>query len=365
MTKGLVLVSGASGYIGSHVVLAFLDAGYKVRGTVRSLSKVEKIKHLKAWQETGKALELVEADLTNANSWVDATKGVDYVAHVASPFFIGCKESEAEERLYKPARDGTLNVLKAAQASGVKRVVQTSSMAAIMGGTPHDQKVDEPEKLWSDVDKCDPYSRSKTIAEKAAWDFVKDAKESNKPCFRLSVINPTLVLGPPLSANWCQSGEIISKFLKREMPMLPDTWMGFVDVRDVARAHVLAIESESEEAEGRFACYASNMSFLAAGKYLASEFKPLGYNVPTTKAPYIGLWFWSFFDKALCRILKNIGLVPQISATKATKVLGLEYIDYETSLKEMGHSMISLGMCGVKKTTQYEEYENTKNQAAS
>ena len=168
--KPLVLVTGASGYIASHCVKEMLENGYRVRGTVRSLGDKRKVAHLQAMTD-GASLELVEADLTREEGWADAVEGCEYVLHVASPFPATVPEDENE--LIGPAVEGTRRVLAAAAATGtVRRVVLTSSVAAIAFGHEDDAGKVYTEEDWSDVERCDPYPKSKTLAERAAWDFV-------------------------------------------------------------------------------------------------------------------------------------------------------------------------------------------------
>jgi len=359
MSNKLVLVSGASGYVGSHVASAFLSAGYRVRGTVRSLAKKEKIAHLQKMIDEGKKLELVEADLLIADSWDKAVDGCDFIAHTASPFFISCPDSQAEEKLYKPAKQGTLNVLSAAMKHGVKKVVLTSSMAAIAAGHKREGKtthLDEPEKQWSITDSklCDNYSRSKTIAEKAAWEFVETAKKSGNEVFELATINPVLVTGPVLSRNWCQSADIAKSFVDGSIPMIPNMQMNVVDVRDVARAHVLAIEKPEASGE-RFLVNAESLNFRNWAQHLAEEFRPLGFKVPTKNMPYWLCWTLSWFMSKLRIVQRNWGKSSTASNQKSRDVLGLEYIPASKSVVEMIHSMAQVHYPGIAVPKAYKE----------
>jgi len=357
--KGLVLVSGASGYVGSHVTKAFLEAGYAVRGTVRSLNNKEKIAHLQKMIDEGKPLELVEADLVKPESW-ECIKGCEFVAHTASPFFIGATDANAEEKLYKPAKKGTLNVLSKALDHGVKKVVLTSSAAAIMAGWPRSKEkkthLDEPEKQWSKTESklCDHYSRSKTIAEKAAWEFVKDAAAEGKDVFSLSTINPVLVTGPVLSKNWCQSADVAKSFVDGSIPMIPNFTMNVVDVRDVAKAHVAAIENPKAAGE-RFVVNDSSMNFRKWAACLATELKPLKYSIPTKPMPYFVAWTLSWFMTKLGYVVRGWGRVNSISNTKSKEVLGIEYIPAAKSVVDMAHSMIQVSYPGVPITAAYKE----------
>ncbi|GBG25588.1 Dihydroflavonol 4-reductase [Hondaea fermentalgiana] len=358
MPGALVLVSGATGYIGSHVIRELLDNGYRVRGTVRNLKKPAP--HLEAWIANGDALELVEADLGEPQGWPAACQGCDLVAHVASPFFMGCKPSEAEEKLYKPAREGTLTVLRAAKDAGsVKRVVLTSSIAAIMVGHTNAELEAQPEDLWSDEDKCEPYLRSKTMAEKAAWDFV----DENPGCFELSVVNPGLVIGPPLSSGDAQSHRIVRRFIMHELPAIPDYSQYVVDVRDVAIGHRLALEKPDADGK-RFALVAGQISFLQIAKALKAEFSQYGYNVPTFRLPYLFLWFASLYDKEARSILPEIGLkLANFNNSKARTELGMDFRDSAQSVVEHVHGCLQLGVKGFKKTAKYKRAFPAQSQA--
>lgn len=190
----LILVTGASGYIATHIVKKLLEKGYRVRGTVRSLRDEKKVGPLRQLAQNSRfELELVEADLMNEDSWSNAVKGCTYVLHTASPFPL--KQPSNEDELIRPAVNGTLFVFRACvqEGSRVKRVVLTSSIAAIAGNT-YKNGYTYSEKDWPDVQGLEPYLKSKTLAEKAAWDFVRDREKNGLPCFELSVINPGLVM---------------------------------------------------------------------------------------------------------------------------------------------------------------------------
>mmetsp|Transcript_456 Transcript_456/g.1102 ORF Transcript_456/g.1102 Transcript_456/m.1102 type:complete len:369 (+) Transcript_456:127-1233(+) len=350
--KGLVLVSGASGYVASHVVREFLDNGYRVRGTVRDLAS--KASHLESWASEGDPLELVQADLTDPDSWNRACEGCDFVAHVASPFFVGCSDADAEEKLYIPARTGTLNVLKAAKhAKSVKRVVLTSSMAAIGGGHSNEELESDPEILWTDENSADPYSKSKTMAEKAAWEFVRE----HPSAFELAVVNPTLVVGPPLSPGDATSHEIVRRLVMRQMPGVPDLEYTLVDVRDVARAHRLAIEVP-EAANQRYALVGGLINFLDWAKILHDDLKPLGYNPPTRKLPYVLLWLVSWFDAGVRTILPSVGKpAARTNCEKVEQQLGLQFRDLKSTLIDHAHACISQGTPGFKMTAAFKAAE--------
>ena len=217
--KPIVVITGVSGYLGSYVCDYFLkDGSYRVRGTVRDIKNEKKIKPLRdAFGPLFDQLELVEADLLKPESLEKAIEGCTYVVHTASPFPLSAPKNEDD--LIKPAVEGTLSVMRAALKNKVKRVVVTSSIASIIEHIPENTKDVYSEEDWSEVKACGPYSKSKTLAEKAAWDFLQDLPESER--FELVVINPSFILGPTLIPGDFSSAEIISKIMKGKFPGMP------------------------------------------------------------------------------------------------------------------------------------------------
>ncbi|GFS10275.1 reductase-related protein [Elysia marginata] len=238
MSGELVLVSGASGYIASWICKKLQEQGFRVRGTVRSLNNAKKVEYLRNLCPDAKyPLELVEADLLNPEGWPAAVKDCKYVMHTASPFVFG--KPKHPDDLIKPAVEGTLNVLRAASEAGtVERVVLTSSYAAVVeSGRTEGAFTDED---WSiPENQNNIYMRSKTLAEKAAWDFVKDLPDGKK--LELCTIMPSAVFGPPLSDNSSESIDTIAGMFEGKVPMIPKLTMNAVDVRDVSEAHVKCI----------------------------------------------------------------------------------------------------------------------------
>jgi len=219
-SKELVLVTGASGYIASHLTKQLLEQEFRVRGTVRSLKDEKKVAPLRNLMPSSKyPLELVEADLMNPESWLNAVKGCTYVMHVASPF--PSKLPDNENELIEPAVNGTLSVLKACvqDQSQVKRVVLTSSCAAIFGDTYIDGYC-YTEKDWPEVEHLKAYTKSKCLAERAAWKFVEERKQKGLPCFELAVINPGYIMGPLLHDTPCTSIEFVERLMMGKMPLV-------------------------------------------------------------------------------------------------------------------------------------------------
>lgn len=250
-SEELVLVTGGSGFLAAHCILALLKDGYKVRTTVRSSAKESLVREMlkvgSAPEASISNVSFAAADLTLDDGWADAVAGCRYVLHVASPFPAGTPQHEDE--LIVPARDGTLRVLRAAKAAGVRRVVVTSSFGAIgYGHPPQDEPFDETN--WTNVDGGGviPYIKSKAIAEKAAWEFIKSKDGEG---MELVVVNPVGIFGPVLGRDFAGSIKIVQQLLEGAVPGTPQISFGVVDVRDVATLHVLAM-THSKAAGERF-----------------------------------------------------------------------------------------------------------------
>ena len=238
MKNQTVLVTGGTGFVGIHTILQLLQQGYTVKTTIRTLSKTQSI--VDALKEAGldnlSELSFLEADLTSDQGWDEAVEGCDYVLHVASPFPL--TEPENENDLIIPARDGSLRVLQAARNAGVKRVVLTSSFAAIGYGTERKGHIFD-EKDWTDKNAVIPaYIKSKTVAEEAAWEFIRNQGEG----MELVVINPVGIFGPIIGGIYPASFEgVIKAILEGSIKENPPFTFGVVDVRDVADIHIKAM----------------------------------------------------------------------------------------------------------------------------
>ncbi|WP_312900345.1 SDR family oxidoreductase [Chryseobacterium taichungense] len=267
-TKTTVLVTGGTGFLGVHTILQLLQQGYEVKTTLRSLAKKDSI--IKALEEGGISdfshLSFFEADLTNDNNWNEAVKGCEYVLHVASPF--PAQDPKDENELVIPARDGALRVLKASRDAGVKRVVLTSSFAAV-GYSINTENHIFTEEDWTDVNAELPaYIKSKTVAEKAAWEFIE--REGNG--LELSVINPVGIFGPALGSITSASLDIaVSGILKGNLEYTPTFTMGVVDVRDVADIHIKAMLSPGAAGQRFIATADGVMSFYDVAELFKKE----------------------------------------------------------------------------------------------
>jgi dihydroflavonol-4-reductase len=325
-----VLVTGASGFIAGHVIRELVDAGYAVRGTVRNTAAREKVAHLPS------SVELVQADLDRDEGWAEAVAGCRYVMHVASPLPSGVPRDEDE--LIRPAVDGTLRVLGAAAETGtVERVVLTSSIAAITSGHA-DETIVHTEQDWADLERCAAYPKSKTLAERAAWDLV-----ARDPRFELVVVNPGLVLGPVLRSESTTSTDVVRMLLARGVPGSPRLAFAPVDVRDVAVGHRLAME-RPEAAGKRYILAGDQMWMRDIAKVLAAEFNPKGYHVPTGRVPYWLMWIMGRFNQTVRLGLDMIGRPERVSARQAERDLGWSMRPVRESIVDTGRSLIEHGV---------------------
>lgn len=268
-----VLVTGGSGFVGSHVILQLLAAGHLVRTTVRSLSRENEVRAMleRAGADTYR-LGFAAADLERDAGWPEAAADCDYVQHVASPFPIS--QPKDEQELIRPAVDGTLRVLRAARDAGVKRVVLTSSFAAI--GYGHGQRATAyTEEDWTDVNgpSVQPYMKSKTLAERAAWNFI--ATEGGG--MELAVVNPVGIFGPALGKDLSTSVELVRRMMTGKLPGTPDLWLGVVDVRDVASLQVQAMTDPAAAGQRFLAVAGEPVSFHQMALILHDHF---GSKVP-------------------------------------------------------------------------------------
>lgn len=336
-----VLVTGASGFIAQHTILRLLEKGYRVRGTLRSLAKADAVrKLLGAHTDGGDGLELVAANLDVDEGWREAVRGCRYVLHLASP--LPAKPPKHEDDLIVPARDGALRVLAAAVDEGVDRVVMTSSVAAIVYGHARDGSRTYDEDDWSQLsDEVGAYEKSKTLAERAAWDFM--AKLPADTHTELCTVNPGLVLGPVLGAGVSTSGELVRKLLAREMPGCPEVGWAVVDVRDVADAHVAAMTAEAAAGK-RFVLAIEHATILDIAKILAKAFADRGYKVPTRRIPGWLLRVVSVWDKTARLAVQELGKRQDLSSKRAREVLGFAPHSLKDMVVAMGESMIAHGI---------------------
>jgi nucleoside-diphosphate-sugar epimerase len=341
----LILVTGASGFLATHCIKLLLQKGHRVRGTVRSLKDSIKCDPLKQLVEHSKyELELVEADLVDENSWLNAVKDCTYIMHTASP--VPRERPDNEDEVIKPAVNGVLNVFKAAvlEGSKVKRIALTSSIAAIGGDEFVDDKV-YSENDYSNPDISQPYTKSKILSERAAWNFVKQRKEQNLPCFELVVLNPGFIIGPALHDTFAASFEVPCRLLKRELFLLPDICLPCVDVRDVALAHLNALVlDECVSKRNLLVTKRDAETFKILAEWLNEEFKSKGYNVPTRNAPNFAIKIAARFDKTIAIVVPMLGKNPKFDNTRFLKILnGEKPIEPRQSIIDMSYSLIERG----------------------
>ena len=341
MSGELVLVTGGSGFIAMHCTLKLLAAGYRVRNTVRSLAREAEVRAtLKAaGADAGDRLAFFGADLTADAGWAEAAAGCDCVLHVASPFPVNVPKHEDE--LIVPAREGALRVLRAARGAGVKRVVLTSSFAAIgYGHAQVDRAFTEHDWTSPDGDGVTAYAKSKTLAERAAWDFM--AREGGD--MELAVVNPVGVFGPALGADFSTSIEIIKRMMDGALPALPRVTFGVVDVRDVADLHLKAM-TDPEAAGERFLAVAGEfVSMRDIGLMLKRRMGPAARRVPTRELPDWLLRVVALVDKSVGQIVPELGKRKNASADKARRTLGWSPRSAEDAVVATAESLVSLGL---------------------
>ncbi|MDJ0532931.1 MAG: aldehyde reductase [Xenococcaceae cyanobacterium MO_207.B15] len=315
--KSIVLVTGASGFIGGHCVLALLNKGYAVRAVVRSKSRIEKCKAvINAHYPDNADVEYALATLDSDDGWDAAVNGCEYVLHLASPLPI--EQPKDPNELIIPARDGALRVLTAASRAGVKRVVMTSSQAAVCGSPLLEKDYIYDEKDWTDLNNktVTPYNQSKTIAERSAWDFVN--KENS---IELVTVCPGLVFGPVLEARVNTSLEFVRRLMDGSLPLIPPVGYEVVDVRDVTDLHLLAMEKPNG-AGGRFMASAGFMWLHEMAATLRSGLGEEANKVPTLRAPAWFIRLLALFDPAVGTIVPELNQCRRVSHETSTRELG-------------------------------------------
>ena len=321
------MVTGVTGFIGQHCGAELLRQGYEVIGTMRSKEKAEAVREGIAKVAPIDKLTFVEADLMSDEGWQEAMADCKYVLHVASPFIIADPEDENE--MISPAVDGTLRVLSAAKAVGVERTVVTSSLIAIIAGKLSGHYGTDS---WSDPDEeIGTYARSKTLAEKAAWEFAK-ANDID-----LVVINPGGVMGPTLTGRVeGESLTMISDIITGKYPLVPDICVGFIDVRDVAKLHVAAMTANGAVGKRFIASSDEPLHF----KEVTGILKNAGYKKASTRqAPKFLLKIMSLFDDQVKGLLPMVGERQTVANQETYEILGWEPTPMEQSLIETAESI--------------------------
>jgi dihydroflavonol-4-reductase len=333
----IVVLTGASGYIAKHIALKLLNAGYAVRATLRDLARAEEVRAAVRPHLTDPAaldrLGFVALDLGRDEGWDAALAGADVLMHTASPFPL--VQPRNADDLVRPAVEGTLRALRAAEAGGVRRVVMTSSSVAVMGSDLPPGKSAYDEECWTDVTGpgITAYAKSKTLAEQAAWDFVR----TTAPEMQLTIINPVLVVGPPLDSNFGTSVSVVERLLKAKDPMLPHVGFLCVDVRDIAEMHLRALTRDATIGE-RFIGADRFMWFLDMAKTLKAGFPDR--RIVTRQAPDIVVRLLALFDRSIGTILPDLGRRIDADTAKAQRVLGMTFRPAPESVTETARYLI-------------------------
>lgn len=335
-----VLVTGGSGFIGGHAILQLLAGGHRVHTTVRSLKREADTRAILQANgaDSGDRLIFFAAELERDPGWAEAAAGCHYVLHMASPFPSGIS---ADEDLIGPARDGALRVLKAARAAGVKRVVLTSSFAAIgYGHEPQTAPFDETS--WTDVnDRSLPaYVKSKTLAERAAWDFIDREGGS----LELSVVNPVGVFGPLMGPHLSTSILLLQRLMDGTFPGCPQLYFGVVDVRDVVDLHLRAMTSAQAKGERFLAAAGECLSMLDVAKVLRRHLGASARKVPGWQLPNWLMHVAAMRDPRVRRILPELGKVRNATSAKATRMLGWAPRTNEEAVLASAESLVTLGL---------------------
>jgi nucleoside-diphosphate-sugar epimerase len=336
-----VLVTGGSGFIASHCLAQLLAAGHQVRTTVRKLTREADVRAMlsQAGAEPGDGLRLIAADLESDAGWPQAVAGCHYVLHVASPFPASVPRHEDE--LIVPARDGALRILRAARDAGVRRVVMTSSFAAIGYGHPQ-QAEPFTESTWTDTTQANlaAYVKSKTLAERAAWAFI--AAEGGK--LELAVVNPVAVFGPALGSDYSTSIMLVQRLMAGGVPACPRLYFGVVDVRDVADLHLRAMTHADARGQRFLAVAGDCMSIRDIAMVLKRGMGSAARKVPTRQLPDWLVRIAALASPGMRQMLPELGKIKNASHDKATRLLGWSPRSNEESVLATAESLVRLGL---------------------
>lgn len=344
MSGELVLVTGGSGFIGAHCIVALLRGGYRVRTTVRSLARAGGVRDMvRRGGEDPADLEFAVADLLRDDGWREAADGARFVLHVASPFPV--RQPKDENELIAPAREGALRVLRASRDAGVDRVVLTSSFAAI--GYRDDPGRPFNEEDWTDLSKPDltAYVKSKTIAERDAWGFVEreGARRSGAP-LELATVNPVAVFGPALGPEVSTSIELLRRLLDGRVPAVPNGTTTGVDVRDVADLHLLAMRHRDAAGERFLAVAGDPITFPELARLLRDRLGHDARRVTTRVLPDWLVRLGARFSTELRAVAPQLDRKQGASHEKATRVLGWNPRSTEDAIVASGRSLVDLGL---------------------
>ena len=327
-----VLVTGASGFIAEHCIIELLKNGYSVKGSLRSMNREQEVRDAVKTETDDTKLEFCKLDLLEDDGWEDAMRDCDYLMHVASPFVI--EDPKDENELIKPAKEGTLRALNAAKKAGIKRVVLTSSVAAV---NSHMMSGTSDHTTWTDINSkyVTPYQKSKTIAERAAWDFYNNQDNSNK--MELAVINPGGVMGPQLGNDLGgASTQIVSQLISGKFPMIPALSFPFIDVRDVAILHLKAMTTPDADGKRFIAAHSEPTWMYQVAEVLSAA----GYEkIKLKKAPSFMLKLIGLFDNKTKSLVPMLDKYVPCDNSQTVKILNWEPMPWEQAFIEHAKSI--------------------------
>lgn len=338
-----ILVTGGSGFVASHLIIQLLESGHTVRATLRNASReaaVRQILQPHITTEANTRLSFVVADLSSDKGWEDAVRGCDYVHHVASPF--PAAQPKDEDELIRPAREGTLRVLRQSRDAGVKRVIMTSSFAAVGYGYK-DLPASFTEANWSILDsgvQVPAYHKSKTLAERAAWDFVE--KEGNS--LELTVVNPTGIFGPVLGPDVAASVGLLKSMMNGKMAACPQLYFGVVDARDVADLHIRVMLSDEAKGKRFLAlCDGDAVSLKRVADIARKSQAEFSDRLPTWELPNAVVKVAAIFSSQLATVRAEVGVIKKVDNSRA-KALGWKPRSVEECISDTAASLVKQGI---------------------
>ncbi len=336
-----IFISGISGFIGTHITIEGIKRGYQITGTTRNQQKEDEVKRTIAkvlGEESLNFLKVVHCDLNSPDNWQEAMKGCDAILHVASPFPLGIPKQEDD--VIMPARNGVKHVMDAALANNISRVVQTSSIAAIIYG--HEKgKINFDERDFTNLTSgnlVSAYAKSKTLAEQDMWLYAKE-----NPTLKITVMNPGFVLGPILNKEIGTSADVIVKMMKGEFPGTPKMGFPIIDVRDVAKAHFNALENEVSIGQ-RYAIVNESLWMKEVALAVLEACPEYKNKLKPRELPNWLVKIASLFDKTIRMVKDELGLLYDVNNEKMKKDLNITPIPSKEAIKATAKSLIELNL---------------------